>query len=214
MKWYYIFFIIVLMLPLVSASSLIYRKNTDIPIIIPCFDADNNYCDLSYGCNVTIVAPNNQVLVNNAAMTYNSAFFNYTFSKSLNTLSGQYMVSSVCTNTTFSGYSIFYFESNESGLFSNDWTFILAVGIIIFLFLFAASLVNAEQHPVLQIMLFVCAFLNAIIIPAFFMISNSKILFYKLFMFFLVIFGGYLLIYGGYWALCKLELIVPKERRY
>lgn len=218
------FITFVLMLVLLTSSvlavggtntpSFYYRKSIDVPLAIPCFDAENRYCDSTYECNITITSPTFEVLVDNQPMTRSNSFYNYTLPASQTQNVGRYMVNSLCTNVTYSGYSLFYFEVTNTGFFTNDWTFILAVGFIVLLFIVSASLINSEAHPVLQVILFLFAFFNAMLIPSFFLLPNSSVFFYRLFMGFITFFGIYILVYGGYWALCKLELIVPKERRF
>jgi len=194
-----------------DTPSFYYQKGIDVPLAIPCFDNDNRYCDSSYECNITITSPNFSVLVANQPMTRNNSFYNYTLFADFTQDVGRYMVNALCTNLTYSGYSLFYFEVTNNGFFTNDWTFILAVGFIVFLFIISAFIINSEEHPVLQVILFLFAFLNAMLIPSFFLLPNSSVFFYRLFMGFIAFFGLYLIIYGSYWALCKLELIIPKK---
>jgi len=202
----FIFFLVLLtssVLGSTTDASFYYRANTPASVVLPCFDVDNNYCDSTYNCSLTITNPLFNVIIDNQQMTRNNSFYNYTISSDDLSVTGKYMAHAVCTNVTYSAFSIFYFEVTESGFFTNDWTFILAVGLIVFLFMIAAMFINSQEHPALQIFLFLFAFLNAMLIPAFFLVRNSKVMFYRIFMVFVWVFAIYMIVYGSYWALCK-----------
>jgi len=61
-------------------------------------------CDRSYSCNITIINPNQDVIVLNLPMTKNNTIYNYTLTNT-NVL-GSYKLKTYCTNGTFSGENV------------------------------------------------------------------------------------------------------------
>lgn len=90
---------------LTSASDDDYmgKQFMDVPIIETCGDL-GAACDVTYTCNITIVNPNQEVIVSNQLMTKNDSFYNFTLIDT--DLLGIFKIKTYCGNGTFSGESI------------------------------------------------------------------------------------------------------------
>ena len=101
---------------LVSAidSSYIYEQNTSIDLKVPCINNDNSLCVDSTNCTITILHPNNTILIDGANMTYNTNYFNYTVDGSETNDLGDYVTSVSCIGTT-NGFTSFYFKVTPNG---------------------------------------------------------------------------------------------------
>ena len=192
-----------------AEPSFYFRKGDTVDIKIPCI-YQNTKCSNLTTCNITIIYPNTTAFVHNKQMTNNLEYHNYTLSNS--NVIGEYSTVIYCSNLLNNTYTAFTFSISQNGMFNNDWTFILALGIIVFMLCFFAVRLTGD-HIFIQILLFVFAFLFGMMIPAFFLMRNVQSIFYKTFMGLIIVLGAYMLIYGSYWLLVKLKLVVPKESK-
>lgn len=65
---------------------------------------DGFKCDSTYGCNITIVNPNQNIIILEQVMTRNDSIYNYTLTNT--DVLGLYKVKTYCGNGTFSGENI------------------------------------------------------------------------------------------------------------
>lgn len=105
MKKVIIFLMLGLMIFTVTAADDDYmgQQFLDVPIIETCAD-DGLQCDSTYGCNITITDPDQEVIILNLPMTRNETFYNFTLVDT--DALGIYKIKTYCTNGTFSGESI------------------------------------------------------------------------------------------------------------
>jgi len=193
-----------------AEPSAYYKKGDLIDLKIPCI-INNSYCTNESQCNATVIYPNNTIFYNNEIMTYNKAYHNLTLSNS-NKL-GEYFVTIICFDNGNKGSTTFSFEITENGKFTNDWTFVMAIGIVVFIiFFFALKITNPEQ-VFLQVLLFIFGTLFSLLIPAYFMIINAKSIFYKTFMGLVTVLGLYVLVFLTYKWFEKMGLIVKRKKK-
>lgn len=154
----------ILMISLVTALEIKdYKKlNENVNITTFCFDNANSYCPREYKCNITIINPNGFVIVDNKPMTNLSNQYNYTinFSKT-----GDYKVSTICTNNVLYGNENYMLRVNEQG---GEYQGYGLYGFYIILFVIsivyiAASFLLNKVHIVPKILLFFMSIVNLII---------------------------------------------------
>ena len=147
MKKILLFALLMLLVPVVTASSYNFEQGKNINLKTICYDIDNNFCIATTKCNITIWYENNSLLVDNQPMSYNPNYYNYTLTSSQTKKIGNYFASVICVGNT-TGSSTFSFEITPTGS-----TLSIAQGIvyIIFLvaiiFLFSLSLYGSIKIP-------------------------------------------------------------------
>jgi len=100
-----VFFLLVFLLTCVSALDNVYvgKQYEGVNITETCSD-EGFQCDNTYTCNITIVNPDQEIIVLNQQMTRNDTIYNYTL---MNTnVLGFYKVKTYCGNGTFSGENL------------------------------------------------------------------------------------------------------------
>jgi hypothetical protein len=122
--------LLVFLLPLVS--SLSYKSDTLINLKVPC-SIDGAVCSASATCNITIIKPDGDYLINSKEMINgNNGIFNYSFSSSV---IGMHEATVFCIDAGQNGTSTFDIDITKSG--TNDtssfYWFIIAIsfGIIL-----------------------------------------------------------------------------------
>ena len=105
------FLICMCIIPFVYAQpSFVIEQETAFDFKIPCTDADNNFCAISTNCTFTSTSPDGDIIINNQAMTFNTAFFNYTATAINNSQLGVYSANVQCVGTT-SGFTTFTYAT-------------------------------------------------------------------------------------------------------
>lgn len=124
----------------------VYKVNEEADIRVIC---DNNgFCGTNAQCNVTIVYPNNSLLVSNAIMTNNNAYHNYTVGAGQNDVTGTYEVFGQCTDAGIS--QVFDFDYEVTGIgykLETSDSILYFIYILAFLFVFLISLFGAVTIP-------------------------------------------------------------------
>lgn len=123
----------------ISRVSYDYTVGSVIDIKNPCYYNGNN-CPAGTNCTITVYDPDNQVIVNNQPMIYNTSYFSYTL-PSANYSIGSYKCDMVCSYSGISGSQRFYLDigsGGDMGLF-----LILAFASIILL---AVALVMQNEY--------------------------------------------------------------------
>ena len=72
-------------------------------------------CDSNFICNITIIDPQESILVLNQEMTRNSTLYNYTLTTEQSLILGEYRTDICCTNVSDSECSEFFYEITPSG---------------------------------------------------------------------------------------------------
>lgn len=115
MKWLLpIIIILCLSSVLAYEPSNYYVQNELVDIKAPCH-INNGVCSYSTVCNITINYPNNTNYVNQAVMTRQGSYFNYTIASSSVLGDYNYCVDCVDLSTSEHGYSCEYLEVNNLG---------------------------------------------------------------------------------------------------
>jgi len=205
MKQILLFSIFVILLTnFVAAEPLFYFKaGTDVDLKVPCA-YEGNQCSAAAVCNITINDPNSNNLVNNQQMTNSGAFHNYTLRDT--ELLGEYQATVFCTDNDESDYAAFSFATSENGFFNEGLTFILALAIMI-IFCVVVALNLSENLIFLKILLLVFALIYIFLIPAFFVISKTKLIFYNTVLGMIVVIAIYAIIHLTKYVLEKFEVI-------
>lgn len=133
-------FVLMLAISVVSVlaiePSYIFKQGVDINLKIFCFNETNSICDSTTLCNITILKPDNSVLVSNEQMSYNESFFNKTLTPAQTDILGEYTAMVNCLGTSV-GYSTFIYKITYDG---KDRTKEIFPIVIIISLLFIAGL--------------------------------------------------------------------------
>jgi len=77
------------------------------------------FCNSTVECNITILQPSQDVVVNNLPMTFNTAFYNFTLDENQTSVLGRHSTIGICTwNST--GFSTFTFDITPTGEQNTD----------------------------------------------------------------------------------------------
>ncbi len=120
---------------LVSAANFVFTQGEAIDLKISCFDENNDFCNSSVICNITVLRPNHEVIINNQQMTFNTAFFNLTLNSTDTSALGEYSTTTICTGNT-TGFSTFSFDVTPTGTVLSTGESVL---YLLFLFLLAVT---------------------------------------------------------------------------
>lgn len=142
-----IFIFVLLFIPLVLSET--YKQNEPLDLKTQCI-ANGTYCSASAYCNITIQYPNASLLINNAKMTNQIAFFNYTL-KDSSTL-GNYACTFTCCDSGYCATNSCDFKINGIGyeltIQQSILYIILLSGIlIILLFTIWGAIVMPFKNP-------------------------------------------------------------------
>jgi len=189
-----------------ATNELIYKQNENVDLIIPCFN-DGVVCSESTVCNITVNSPDSEVIVNNQEMTNNGAFHSYSVIDS--NIIGYYQTIVFCVDGTESNYVSFSYKITENGLLQDDLTFIIALAVIILFCIIVAININEHDNffTWLKILLLVFAAIYTFLIASFFIIKQTKIIFYTIFTGQIWVISIFFLIWLVYWLLQKFEVI-------
>jgi len=125
--------ILLIILPLATGAienELVFKVGEEGDLRRPCFD-DNNFCDSSFDCNLTVSKNDGDAFITNQQMTYNPTYYNYTF---IAQDTGYYNAIMVCSDGSDSGRDTFTFLVNNSGTASTItklWAEIFAIIVLI-----------------------------------------------------------------------------------
>ena len=196
MKYAFILFLILLS-SLAIAETEYYQKNSLIDIKEPCIN-NHQACSNQSSCNITINYPSSEIFINNQPMTNQGAFYNYTLPNS--TISGQYKVIIYCADNGIYGNDVFTFEINDNGRQTNDYAFIIGIGIVAAVLILIGVFISADKvfGFILKLTCFLFALFFIFLIPASFTSFDVKSLSYGLFVGFLITIGIVLTLWGIY----------------
>ncbi len=132
-KYLLLFIILFLTLPLVSAlKDPTFQFNRQFDLKRPCFDG-GFFCDSGFECNITLIYPDGNLLVNNQVMTNKFSFRNITILNTNNNQLGIIEAIESCNNVTSAGPDTFEVvitaDGNEFQAFPNQF-FIIIIGLI------------------------------------------------------------------------------------
>ena len=139
-----ILFVAIVFINVVSAEpSYIFKQNEEVDLKVSCFKNDYSFCAITTTCNLTIIFPNNDILIDNELMTNNVNYFNYTLSEGINSRIGEYPVSVSCEGT-YNGFSTFTYEVTETGESAGNYRIAIYIIIILAWLLFIIGAYKAE----------------------------------------------------------------------
>lgn len=200
----YIMFLCILIFSVNAADPEQYYKiNDNVNINIPCYTSDNEYCNSSTICNVTIINPKSDIIVDNKQMQYNIGFFNYTINPSN---LGDFTIYSLCTDGVETGTDNFKIQINNIGAKIENLLpmlifYIMILSVVLFLLIVT---VNVESPMMLPLMFL----LNLILTWIFFFIYMNTIglnrIYYVFYWFFQIISVGIFFVilwFGTMWAI-------------
>jgi len=162
-----LFLLILLPLLLINTSVALeknyyFPRNEDKNFRFQCLLDTGEFCPDSYGCNWTVINPNNELIISNGQFTNNVNFYNYTINASLLSTRGDYYAMINCFNGSDGESSSFIFQVNDSGQESSPFYVIsifLAVGLMVIVYLIAGLKMN-DEHFKLKAFMFIASFIN------------------------------------------------------
>lgn len=141
-KFLLFLFAIVLMTSLVPAqtsANFVFEQNTTIDLKISCFTETNDFCDNTVDCNITILRPNQEVIVDNLPMTFNTAFYNFTLDTNQTSVLGRHSTIGICTGNT-TGFSTFTYDITQTGVVLETGQSLIVLGLMLMLLFLAGAL--------------------------------------------------------------------------
>jgi len=147
-KIIFITFILFILFPLTSAqTNFVFKQSDAIDLKVACFDENNNFCNASVICNLTILRPNHQVIINNKQMTNNTAFYNLTLNSTDVSVLGKYSTIGICTGNK-TGFSTFTFQVTKTGVELTQEKALVYIGALALLvFLFVVNIGGISMLP-------------------------------------------------------------------
>lgn len=132
-------FVLVLLFPLVSSASFgPVKQGTEVDLKIPLLDENLSFLDSSTTTQLTIKTPDQSILVQNASMSYNENFFNYTLTQGQTVDLGEYPGELHFQNGNAKGFVSFTMLITPSGTDDNSIAQVILIGGVTFA---AASLI-------------------------------------------------------------------------
>lgn len=194
-----------------------FQRSLPADISVPCIN-NNTYCSSSAKCSITIIDPETIKIVNNASMTGNNGFYNYTLGNDYTNKIGEYLTTTVCDDNGQYGYSAFSFMvTDENVNYSNTMVIIIGLGIVIFILAYLS--INFDQEHTLLRLLFIFFSIGMLpLIPkSIIWGQDSLTLFYKSTVWVMIIFFVYVFVYFAYYIFVKALLekwhIIPKNKK-
>ena len=147
-------FICMFLIPFGVASSntdleYVFKVNNNSVISRPCFNTaahgTNGWCSASAICQLTVMDPDNIVIVSGQNMTNQISLHNYTMP--LLTKAGIYKADMSCNDNNLTGYDSFFFGVNQAGQDYNGSiaSYVLLAFLAIFIALFAYLAFKMEE---------------------------------------------------------------------
>ena len=96
------------------SAGLIYKQSTEISISLPCIN-NGSFCSDTSTCNITIVKPNSDLLIDNSPMTNQLSFHNYSLRENETTDLGIHFSTVACNDGARNGVSTFEYLITRSG---------------------------------------------------------------------------------------------------
>ncbi len=154
-----------MVIPMASAG-LFFEQFEELDLKRACIN-NNTYCSPSAECNVTILRPDSTILIDNALMTNQGAFHNFTLDAGQTSNAGQHIADIVCLDAGINGYESFDFVLTANGLSQQDNNtlqtfFIILYTIIVIFIIIGYALDKTILHFIAGLMLMVAAVLIGI----------------------------------------------------
>ncbi len=125
-----VFILGLLLLPLMNAAvELTFPFNSEFNLKRPCFN-NGTFCSATSECNITLISPNSNTLVDNQVMTNQIAFHNYTVVGGSNVQLGIISATMVCIDGAVEGSDTFEIAITGSGVKSTPFPIELSLIIL------------------------------------------------------------------------------------
>jgi len=189
-----ILLILLIMINVVIADEPVayYHIDDTFNLNIPCYNS-GSYCSATATCNITIIDPQVNTLVNNKQMTNSGSYHNITINP---TVVGDYQTYVMCTDGSDSNYNSFIFQVNNVGReIENVQPMLLFYVFLIVIILFFLSLAVKYDSPMILPLMFLTTLLFSWIFFYIYMntISLTRI-YYVFYWFFNIISVGLLFV--------------------
>lgn len=146
---FFLLFLTMLSFAYAVDNSQVFQLNNNVTIKQSCY-YNNTWCDDTTLCNITITNPQDNIILNNGEMTYQTTYFSRALGE-LN-LAGTYKAYMVCSSHGLSGFQDFTFLVSRTGAELSSYNIVLyiigIIGILAFaiLMLFLANKVNFQSN--------------------------------------------------------------------
>ena len=141
---------ILLVLPMVSASDFNLKQNETSDLKLGCTDGSGVFCTAVTNCTLTLLDPNMNAIIDTQDMTRQSSYYNYTIDSSNLTSSGEYNGIMVCVGTAY--YNEFTLGVSVEGFeptISDSILYVSLLGLTILLMVLCiagAFLINGKNE--------------------------------------------------------------------
>ena len=113
-----------------------HQINTNLTIFEKC-RVNGAICDASFGCNLTVLSPSQQLVIDNVGMSRGTIYYNSSLNTSQTDPNGVFEATIDCTNSTSSGTNTFFYQITPNGSAPME----TSQGIIIFVAIIMISLI-------------------------------------------------------------------------
>ena len=103
---FFLLLLIFLVLPLVNAEDLTFQVNKNFDLKRACSDR-GFFCDNGFDCNLTLIYPDGNLMIDNKNMTFSGSFRNFTINYTQNNQLGLHPAIMECSNGTDAGIDTF-----------------------------------------------------------------------------------------------------------
>jgi len=119
-----------------TVEAVSYFKYGEVPIELKreCF-YEGDLCDENYNCTITVYDWNLDIVVDDIPMNRSEAYYLHNITQLIEP--GEYRTRMTCSDGTYAGSEVFYFEVSNTGDGSGDRMFII-LGIFSFVLLFVS----------------------------------------------------------------------------
>jgi hypothetical protein len=184
---------ILLFISIVSAAT--YEQNNELDLKVPCSN-NGTICSNSATCEISIIDPNSDFLINNQSMTNNNnSIFSYYLNEDQIFILGDYRVVVFCSDGSFNGYTNFIYEITETGESAGNYRVAIYVIIILAWLLFIIGAYRTEYTFIALSGIIMLVFGVYVLING---IDNFNNTLTTAFGGIHALFGGYLMMRAGY----------------
>ncbi len=114
-----------------------HQINTNLSIFEKC-RVEGAICGTDFFCNITVLSPNQILIVDNQLMTRGDIYYNYSLNTTQSPMNGPYETTVDCNNVTSAGTNTFFYEVTPNGSQPME----TSQGIIVFIAIILISLIS------------------------------------------------------------------------
>jgi len=146
-----IFLMLIMMIGTVEAVSYFQYGETPIQLKRECF-YEGDLCDSGYTCNVSVYDENLDIIVDDTPMNRSDSYYLHNITQLLD--NGEYRTRMTCSDGTYAGSEVFYFEVTPAGE-ENRMNLFLILSIASLVILGLAYLIKSDEVGVLAGIVFI-----------------------------------------------------------